>query len=89
MSTVLIVGLLGLVAASYLIKRRREALSEEDREIVDLLRRAGGGMFQSDISLYVKMPTTTLWRRVRRLQELGYVRVEKVGGRNYVRLLKS
>jgi uncharacterized membrane protein len=88
-SIILIAGLLGLVAASYLIKRRRGALSEEDREIVDLLRRAGGGMFQSDIGLYVKMPTTTLWRRVRRLQELGYVRVEKVGGRNYVRLLKS
>jgi uncharacterized membrane protein len=41
------------------------------------------------MGLYVNMPTTTLWRRVRRLQELGYVRVEKVGGRNYVRLLKS
>jgi len=88
-STALIAGLLGLVAASYLIKRRRGSLSEEDREIVDLLRRAGGGMFQSDMGLYVNMPTTTLWRRVRRLQELGYVRVEKVGGRNYVRLLKS
>jgi uncharacterized membrane protein len=32
------------------------------------------------------MPPTTLWRRVKRLERLGYVVVEKKAGRNYVRL---
>jgi len=66
----------------YLLKRRNGNLSEEDREIIELLKKVGGGMFQSEIGQYVKMPTTTLWRRIKKLQELGYVKVEKVGGKN-------
>jgi uncharacterized membrane protein len=30
---------------------------------------------------------TSLWRRIRKLEELGYVKVEKRAWRNYVRLL--
>jgi uncharacterized membrane protein len=80
--------LLAGIAMFYLLKRRNGNLSEEDREIIELLKKKGGGMFQSEIGQYVKMPTTTLWRRIKKLQELGYVKVEKVGGKNYVRLLR-
>jgi len=80
--------LLAGIAMFYLLKRRNGNLSEEDREIIELLKKKGGGMFQSEISQYVKMPTTTLWRRIKKLQELGYVKIEKVGGKNYVRLLR-
>lgn len=80
------------VAALALAARRRGGeqalaeLSEEDVAILESLRRAGGGAFQSDLQKAVGMPSTTLWRRVKRLEKLGYVIVEKRAGRNYVRL---
>uniref|UniRef100_A0A7C3SM63 Winged helix-turn-helix transcriptional regulator n=1 Tax=Thermofilum pendens TaxID=2269 RepID=A0A7C3SM63_THEPE len=43
-------------------------------------------MFQSELGAKLNLPTTTLWRRLRRLQELGYVVIERRSGRNYVRL---
>jgi len=80
------------VVALVVVARRRGAeealaeLSEEDVRILDALRRLGGGALQSELQKAVGMPLTTLWRRVKRLERLGYVVVEKKAGRNYVRL---
>ena len=61
-------------------------LSEEEVEILEALRRMGGGAFQSELQRALDMPTTSLWRRLRRLREKGLVVIEKRGGRNYVKL---
>ncbi len=83
-----------LAAAILLAVRKRRArslepveLGEEDLAILEALRRAGGAMFQGELQKAVGMPPTSLWRRVKKLEELGYVKVEKRAGRNYVRLL--
>lgn len=78
-----------LVAISVFLRLRRRPsgeLSETDLEILRALQSAGGGMFQSELGAKLNLPTTTLWRRLRRLQELGYVVIERRSGRNYVRL---
>lgn len=75
-----------VVVAVLLRRKPREELSETDLEIIRALQSAGGGMFQSELAAKLNLPTTTLWRRLRRLQELGYVVVERRGGRNYIKL---
>jgi uncharacterized membrane protein len=82
------VVILALVVVA-LMRLRRKApaeLSETDLEILRVLQSAGGGMFQSELGAKLNLPTTTLWRRLRRLQELGYVVIERRSGKNYVRL---
>ncbi len=78
------------VAAALLLSRKRrlktDNLSEDDLAILRALESLGGEAFQSDIKKLVDLPTTTLWRRIRRLERMGYVEVEKRYGRNYVRL---
>jgi uncharacterized membrane protein len=71
-------------------KRKSELveLGEEDLAILDALRKAGGAMFQGELQKAVNLPPTTLWRRVKKLAELGYVKIEKKAGRNYVELLE-
>jgi uncharacterized membrane protein len=78
-----------VVVAAAIVRLRRKApakLSETDLEILRVLQSAGGGMFQSELGAKLNLPTTTLWRRLRRLQELGYVVIERRSGKNYVRL---
>ncbi|MEM1929860.1 MAG: winged helix-turn-helix transcriptional regulator [Thermofilaceae archaeon] len=78
-------------AAVFALRRRGSAmelveLSEEDTAILNALRSLGGGAFQSELQKVLSMPSTTLWRRVKRLEQLGYVKVEKRAGRNYIKL---
>ena len=81
-----------LIIAVLLLRSRRSEMSEELRyeevEILNALKALGGRAFQSEIAKMVDQPTTTLWRNIRRLEEKGYIRVEKKFGRNYLTLLK-
>ncbi len=87
-------GALGvvLIIAVLLLRGRRSEVSEELRyeevEILNALKALGGRAFQSEIARIVDQPATTLWRNIRRLEEKGYIRVEKKFGRNYLTLLK-
>ena len=74
----------GIVAVMKLRGRKFEELSEEDKLILKAIERLGGEAFQSDIQRIVGLPSTTLWRRIRKLEKLGYVTIEKRYGRNYI-----
>ena len=63
-------------------------LDSTDRLILEKLREAGGSMYQSELQKATGLPKTTVWRHVRRLAELGYVRVEREGKYNRVVLVK-
>jgi len=79
------------VLAALLVLRRRgseEGLSEVDVQILNLLKQSGGGLFQSELTSLVGLPTTTVWRHVRKLESMGLVAVEKRMGRNFVRLIR-
>ena len=65
------------------------SLSEEERAIVEALRRRGGKAYQYEIARDVNLPKTTLWRHVRRLSQMGVIELEKHGKQNYLKLKKA
>lgn len=86
----IIVAVIGGIALALSGRRRSidtSELSEEDIAILRALESLGGEAFQSDIKKIVNLPTTTLWRRIRKLERLGYVKIEKRYGRNYVKMV--
>ena len=68
------------------ISRRPRDLDSVDRDILELLRRKGGKALQTELMTELRIPKTTLWRHVKRLEELGYIEVEKIGRVNIVKL---
>ncbi len=66
-----------------------ELLNEVDLAILRALEKRGGSALQSELQKDVAIPRTTLWRHVRKLEKLGYVRIEKVGLQNRVVLVKK
>lgn len=89
-----LMAIAALAAALALASRLRRSsapyhaldLSEEESEILETLKRMGGCAFQSELQRVLNIPATSLWRRLRRLSEKGYVVIEKRSGRNYVKL---
>ncbi len=86
---IIIVAVIGGIALALSGRRSIDTseLSEEDIAILRALESLGGEAFQSDIKKIVNLPTTTLWRRIRKLERLGYVKIEKRYGRNYVKIV--
>jgi len=70
------------------MRRRPRGLDSTDRAIIEYLRRRGGQALQSKIMNELKIPKTTLWRHVKRLEREGYVTIEQVGRVNIVKLRK-
>ncbi|MCG2864084.1 MAG: winged helix-turn-helix transcriptional regulator [Vulcanisaeta sp.] len=59
-------------------------LSDHELSIIRYIESRGGSAFEGDISRDLGIPRTTVWRIVRRLEDLGIVEVRKVGGKNLV-----
>ncbi|MEM0027320.1 MAG: winged helix-turn-helix transcriptional regulator [Ignisphaera sp.] len=70
-------------------ERELELLSDIDLAILKSLEKRGGSALQSELQKDVPVPRTTLWRHVKKLEKLGYVRIEKVGLQNKVVLVKK
>jgi len=97
-TTVLITGIVVVAVASgitYVVLRRRRVgdidklLDDVDRSIIRELKARGGSALQAELQDSIKVPKTTLWRHVKRLERLGVVRVEKVGLQNRVTLVRD
>ncbi|RLE62877.1 MAG: hypothetical protein DRJ38_08855 [Thermoprotei archaeon] len=80
------------IVSILLLRKRKKKLDEELRyeevEVLNALKMLGGQAFQSEVAKIVDQPTTTLWRNIKRLEEKGYIKVEKKFGRNFLTLLK-
>ncbi|MCX8187139.1 MAG: winged helix-turn-helix transcriptional regulator [Nitrososphaeria archaeon] len=83
-------------ASSVLLLRRRgrsrflrEGLSNVDLEILRLIKGSGGSMMQGDLQAVLRLPKTTLWRHVRKLEELGYIEIVKEGPFNKLLLIRD
>lgn len=94
----LLVGIptIGVAATYYAILTRRRRFSAKDRidavdrEILKVLREIGGGEASaSRIQELTGLPKTTLWRRLRKLERLGYIEIYKVGRRSIIRAKRS
>ena len=59
-------------------------LSPLDKDIINELSKSGGALLQSELQRRLRVPRTTLWRHIRKLERLGYVEVIKEGGYNKV-----
>jgi len=79
-----------IVGLAALLRRRSrfssEALSQTDREVLQLIRSRGGRIFESELRDYLGLPKTSAWRRVKRLEKMGLVRTRKIGLQNEVEL---
>jgi uncharacterized membrane protein len=97
----IIVGLAALmaiaVAAAVAYSRSRSrglphedhSLTGLDRMILEAIGNAGGSILQGELQTSLNLPKTTLWRRVRRLEKLGYIQIVKEGAFNRLILLKK
>ena len=83
-----VVGVILVLSLFISICRRHSELEHLDRDILDVLKNKGGKALQSEIMAELDIPKTTLWRHVKRLEALGYVRIEKIGRVNIIKLLK-
>lgn len=79
---VLVAVAVAAVLLALRLKRRGEGgvVLEEDEAILDFLRRSGGRAYLKEIREALGIPSTTLLRRVRRLEKAGYLRLEKTPG---------
>lgn len=66
-----------------------EELSEVEKRIVEIIKERGGSVLQSELYKILGIPRTTLWRAVKRLEEKGIVRIEKVNRLNKIVLVKD
>lgn len=67
----------------------KPGLRPEDRELIEFLGESGGECFESEVRDRFKLPRTTVWRMVKRLEKEGIVEVTKVGGQNLIRVSKK
>jgi uncharacterized membrane protein len=58
----------------------------EDREAIQFLAEAGGEAFESEIRERFKLPRTTVWRMIKRLEREEIVEIRKVGGQNLIKI---
>jgi len=82
----------GVAATYYAIKshRRRSALSGRvdaiDREILRVIRDLGGEAPTTKIQELTGLPKTTLWRRLRKLERIGYIEIHRIGRGSIARI---
>lgn len=68
--------------------RENPWLDEDEKNVLKVIWVKGGGAFESDIREALDLPKTTVWRIIKKLEENGLVKVEKIRGENYVKLAR-
>jgi len=93
MITAVVIAILIIIFMIYVRRGRKsfeaEYLDKIDLAIINLLDKKGGSAFQSEIQKELLLPKTTLWRHIRRLERLGYIKIEKIGQVNKLILIKK
>jgi len=69
------------------ILEEHKYMRQEDQEAIKIIGSAGGEIFESNLREQLKLPKSSAWRLVRRLQKEGLIEVEKVGGQNLIRII--
>ncbi len=72
-------GAVAAAVTAFLLSRRRaeseEFLTEEEVEILRFVRMRGGQAYLTEIVEWLGLPKTTAWRRVKRMEGLGVVKL--------------
>ena len=61
-------------------------LTGQDREMLEVISSSGGRILEAELRSKLGMPKATAWRRVRKLERLGLIRVRRVGLQNEIEL---
>lgn len=84
------VGAIGIVLL--LVTRRFKAhaleLRPEEKELLQYLVEKGGRALESELRQKFSLPKSSMWRLARRLERMGYIRINKVGIQNEIELLR-
>jgi uncharacterized membrane protein len=81
--------LASLMGLSAILRHRRtssEMLSPADNEMLQAIRSRGGKIFESELRDSLGLPKTSAWRRVKKLEKMGLVRIRRVGSLNEIEL---
>jgi uncharacterized membrane protein len=83
------------VAGTFLIWRRRsyryrgpDFLRPDDLEMLRFIRDRGGKVVEAEIRERFNVPRTSAWRQTKRLEQLGYIRIRKLGSQNQLELIR-
>mgnify|MGYP000108931859 CR=1 FL=1 len=89
---VLAIAIGAIVGILYKLRRRSAVsyvLDERDREVLNVIKELGGEATASQIMAALKIPKTSLYRRIRRLLRLGYIEEIGLGGRKVYKLKRE
>ncbi len=81
-------------ATIYYFKRMRatnipDILDKTDKMILEEIKKAGGTIMQGELQKILGLPKATLWRRVKKLAQLGFLEITKEGNSNRLILKKK
>ncbi len=76
-AVVIAVAVISFLLSRRSLSGREPSLTEEEKSILDEIRRRGGRAYQSEIVRSLDLPKTTVWRRLRRLKSRGYIDIIK------------
>jgi len=90
---VVVIIALAITLSAILLLRKKSSeldrgLSSVDRAILEKVKEAGGSILQGELQNELNIPKTTLWRHVKKLEKLGYVRIVKEGPFNRLVLVR-
>ena len=68
------------------IFREHKDLMPEEKQAIQFLVENNGEAFEAELYDYVKLPRTTTWRLVKRLEGMGIIRISKFRRQNLVRV---
>jgi uncharacterized membrane protein len=71
------------------IFRQNPQIRYGDREVIQFLAERGGESLETSIRERFRLPRTTAWRLVKRLQREGVIETQKVGGQNLIKIKKQ
>lgn len=81
-----ILAIIIIIIAIIFLRRKPKELGHLDKAILDILREKGGKALQTELITELKIPKTTLWRHVKKLEALGYIEIEQIGRVNVIKL---
>lgn len=88
-AVLLALGLMSFSRARARRNRSAEPLRPADLETLRFIRDRGGSVVEAEVRERFSVPRTSAWRQIKRLEQLGYVRIEKLGSQNRIELIRT
>ena len=69
-----------------LLFQENQALRLDDKEVIRFIYESGGGVFASELRERFKLPKSSAWRMIRRLEREEIIETRKVGRETYIEI---